>query len=211
MFHTLILRAIKNNYKCRDFYWKRERIDHYSKYKDEVWKPANTKTGIDEFIEVSNYGRVRNKETEHLFKNNTSKGYVHVGITYKNIKEPFSVHRLVAQSFLKNKFGKKAQVNHKDKNITNNHVDNLEWLDSGSHSLKDKAVSVTEICSDNSIIVHNSILEAGKARNVDPGQISSAISSKIRCKNSHWIRTKDFNEDKLEEIKLKNLKKRKSN
>ena len=35
------------------------------------------------------------------------------------------IHRLVAQAFLPNE---KEQVNHKDGNKLNNHVDNLQWV-----------------------------------------------------------------------------------
>ena len=53
-------------------------------------------------------------------------------------KEQLSVHRLVALHFLPNPYGH-PQVNHKDGNKENNHVDNLEWCsaqDNAQHALK---------------------------------------------------------------------------
>lgn len=191
--HSWISKAAKGeDTKVGGYYWKREKIDHYNKYKDEIWKPTNTKTDIDEFVEVSNYGRVRNKNTNHLYKTNTLNQYENINIKNGNTKRPLKIHRLVAQSFLKNEAGEKAHVNHKDKNIINNHVDNLEWLNPKEHMLKDHAVSVTEVCEDGTVRVHNSIVEAGQARNVNPGQISSVIASKGRCRKSYWFRTKEY-------------------
>lgn len=55
------------------------------------------------------------------------KGYekVDLKINGKRIRN-LSVHRLVAQTFIPNPFNF-PQVNHKDENKLNNHVDNLEW------------------------------------------------------------------------------------
>ena len=44
--HNTILDPTRNEYKkVGRYYWRREKIDHYNKYKDEIWKPTNTKTG----------------------------------------------------------------------------------------------------------------------------------------------------------------------
>lgn len=45
--------------------------------------------------------------------------------TYGN-RSTLKVHRLMALTFLANPYGKQ-QVNHKDKDVTNNCIDNLEW------------------------------------------------------------------------------------
>ena len=51
------------------------------------------------------------------------KGYLQVCLTNKNT---YSIHRLVALTFIENKENK-PEVNHKDGNKSNNHVSNLEW------------------------------------------------------------------------------------
>ena len=81
-----------------------------------------------ENYEVSSFGKVRNKNTGRILKQACSEGgYKHVGLFSSNkIRKTPAVHRLVALSFLENPENK-PHVNHKDKNRSNNHLDNLEW------------------------------------------------------------------------------------
>jgi hypothetical protein len=67
----------------------------------------------------SSYG----KELKQQLRN----GYLAVPLPCKKRKRtvPHSVHRLVAECYIPNPENK-AQVNHKDGNKLNNHVDNLE-------------------------------------------------------------------------------------
>lgn len=53
-------------------------------------------------------------------------GYLEVGM-YQDGKRYFRrVHRVVAEAFIPN-LDHLPQINHKDGNVKNNHVDNLEW------------------------------------------------------------------------------------
>ena len=64
----------------------------------------------------------------YVFKNNlTTSGYYSVHL-YKECgkRTPKMIHRLVAEHFLPNP-NNYPQVNHKDENKLNNHIDNLEW------------------------------------------------------------------------------------
>ncbi len=83
--------------------------------------------------QVSNTGSVRSVINNHgdscikVLKQRVSKfGYSRVTLYFNKSPRNFFVHRLVAESFLKNEYGL-PQVNHKDENKLNNHVDNLEW------------------------------------------------------------------------------------
>lgn len=78
---------------------------------------------------VSTTGEVRNKKTGRLMMGSKQNGYRFLCL-YINKDTPKMnrlVHRMVAQTFLDNPDNKPV-VNHKDTNIWNNCVDNLEWV-----------------------------------------------------------------------------------
>lgn len=101
-------------------------VNEETSYTNERWRL------IRNFInyEVSDFGRVRNKETHCIIKPQLgSSGYLTVRIRKHHgdyDKPALNVHRLVAEAFLDGG-GSDLQVNHKDGNKLNNHVDNLEW------------------------------------------------------------------------------------
>ena len=95
----------------------------------EIWK--NIK-GWEELYEVSNLGNVRNKTNKKLIVGDVNNaGYHRVCLYNKNNKpkkQRFFRHRLVAEHFLDNT-NNLEEVNHIDKDRSNNSVFNLEWCD----------------------------------------------------------------------------------
>lgn len=91
----------------------------------EIWKDV---VGYEGWYEVSNMGRVRNKQTKHireLWKN--KKGYCLIRLYYKAKSKSFHVHRLVATAFIgKPQFNQ--QINHKNGVKAFNRPENLEWV-----------------------------------------------------------------------------------
>jgi len=103
---------------------------------EEHWKEIKNYKG---YYEVSNLGNVRSLNrsyTDSLGRYVTKKGriqkkyirrnYYSVWLYKDNKSTPFSIHRLVALSFVNN-YKNKNYVNHIDGDKLNNHFLNLEW------------------------------------------------------------------------------------
>ena len=101
---------------------------------NEVWKIIDHPSiGYYPNYMVSNKGRVKSLNylgspgEERILKPRNNKSYFYVALCRKGEKQKnFSVHRLVAFSFLENPENLPC-VTHKDENPSNNCVENLEW------------------------------------------------------------------------------------
>jgi hypothetical protein len=83
--------------------------------------------------EVSNLGKVKNRKTGRILKAHLNGGYLIVGLSCKGKTHSHSVHQLIALTFIDNPENK-PQVNHIDKDGTNNKVSNLEWCTSAENN-----------------------------------------------------------------------------
>lgn len=99
---------------------------------EEVWKDIK---GFEGEYQISNYGRFKSflGEINGKIRKTTDKNgwYLTVNLRHKNNpkkgKVTVRIHRLVAMYFIPNP-NNLTEVNHKDLNKQNNHVDNLEWV-----------------------------------------------------------------------------------
>ena len=96
----------------------------------EVWKQINN---YDKY-EVSTLGNVRNSNTGRILKLTCKGGYLTTGLSKNSNGKTLPVHRLVALAFIDNPENK-LQVNHKDKNRSNNNVSNLEWSTASENNI----------------------------------------------------------------------------
>ena len=99
-------------------------LDYLSKREEEVW-------AFHPYLEnivVSNTGKVKNYNTNHIIKQRKNAGKYNVcSIKVGKITKSFIVSRLVAQTFL-DYCGNEYEVNHIDGDKNNNNLTNLNWL-----------------------------------------------------------------------------------
>ena len=113
--------------------------------KGEKWKLIK---GFPKY-KISSYGRVlsldfaRSGEEKLLQPTKIERGYLQVCLANNGTKEKFLVHRLVAEAFLKNPENL-PQINHKDGNLGDNSVGNLEWCEMKCNNVSGTPLSRSE-------------------------------------------------------------------
>lgn len=93
----------------------------------EEWKEV---VGFDGYF-VSSIGSIKSlkrKKPKLLIPDLNKEGYLRVSLSNDGKVSRFSIHRLVAMHYIKNREDKPF-VNHKDGNKQNNSKPNLEWCD----------------------------------------------------------------------------------
>lgn len=108
----------------------------------EEWKDIN---GYENLYQVSNYGRVKRKQSlvatgikhsdkrnvkEKILKQNLKRnGYLTVDLSKDNKVKTISIHRLVAMAFLENDNPQEKKfIDHINCNKQDNRANNLEWV-----------------------------------------------------------------------------------
>lgn len=157
--------------------------------------------------EVSNLGKVRNKKTKRILKPGCKGGYHVVGLSHNGKTKTFSVHQLVGLCFIENSENK-PQINHIDKDRSNNSISNLEWCsaaENNAHKCLTLQVKTNQhlkiwrvdITTCEKLELYNSIQDAAKwcvengyafsEHNVR-GNISCAVNGKYKSSSGFkWI------------------------
>ena len=152
----------------------------------EIWKNID---GYEGLYQVSNLGRVKSLEkfiydtinrTQHnkerILKPGKSKtGYLQVILCKDRKIKTFSVHRLVAMTFLENPNNLET-VHHIDEDKTNNKVSNLEWTTQKKNVQYSCGIKIK--CLDiktNETIYFSSINEAANFLNTECSVISYSL------------------------------------
>ena len=153
----------------------------------EVWKDVS---GFDGLYKVSNTGKVKrsfvNGKERILSGRKDKDGYIEVILSKAQHKSYFRIHRLVAKAFIPNPDGK-PMVNHKDKNVQNNAVTNLEWVTASENVVhgyctgrKVRKRPVVQYTKNMDFIAFwNSIREAGQALCINEHNINSCCNDKL--------------------------------
>lgn len=104
----------------------------------DLWKDIPNFEGL---YQASTNGKIRSLYKDKILKQEISKnGYCKIMLCKDKKRKLFSVHRLIAKTFL-NDYDNNLQVNHKDGNKQNNHIENLEMVTAKEnirHSFKNK-------------------------------------------------------------------------
>ena len=78
-------------------------------------------------ISTRNRRIVLDEPKQLKIQTNSRTGYSYIVLNSGKFKKGFSIHRLVAETYIKNPLNL-PEVNHKNKNKTDNSVSNLEWV-----------------------------------------------------------------------------------
>jgi len=115
----------------------------------EIWKDIKEFEGL---YQISNLGNVKslgnfNLRKEKILKQNFSKcGYKTVCLSKQNKYKTYTIHRLVANSFIVN-IKNKPCVNHLNGIKKDNRVENLEWCnisENTKHAYKNGLINVSK-------------------------------------------------------------------
>ena len=113
--------------------------------KGEKWKLIK---GFPKY-KISSYGRVlsldfaRSGEEKLLQPTKIERGYLQVCLANNGTKEKFLVHRLVAEAFIPNPENL-PQISHKDGDLSDNSVGNLEWCEMKCNNVSGTPLSRSE-------------------------------------------------------------------
>ena len=145
----------------------------------EVWKDIKSYEGL---YQVSNKGNIYSIRKNKLFKLNTNKfGYYCVSLYKNSTTKTYTIHRLVAETFIPNP-NNKPEVDHINTIKTDNRVENLRWCnhkENMNNTTSHKHYNKRAVKCTTTNKVFNSIKEASRYYNL-------ADSSIIRaCKNNN--------------------------
>ena len=136
-----------------------------------------------------------------MAQNNDQNGYKLTKLRNKNKIVTAKVHRVVAEAFLPNTENK-PQVNHKDGNKANNHVDNLEWVTASENIRHAKSLGLQCECPNRQkveqwkdgelIAVYNSLKEAEQKTGIGWTGISGVTRGTRKTAGGYyWKRCND--------------------
>ena len=103
---------------------------------NEIWKPVK---GFESRFKISNFGRLLSINGKYggekiLTLGIANDGYVSVQLRSKPLQRRCRLHQLVAEHFLeKPATSERLEIDHKDCNRANNHVNNLRWVTVNEH------------------------------------------------------------------------------
>ncbi len=176
-------------------------------------------TALEDFKQIPGYenyliskeGKIYSKKSRKLLKQNIERfknfgRYIEIGLRKDSKETKFKVHRLVALTYISNPKNKET-VNHKDGNIYNNFVKNLEWatqqeqvahcVNTGLKKNKQCSSAVVKISKNGSVTHYDSVTDASKKEKINQPNISRWLTGERNPKDgSKWVYKKDHEMEK---------------
>lgn len=176
---------------------------------EEIWKDI---PGYEGLYQASNLGNIKSLKREHYIPSINKKiwilkekilkqalckdGYKIVVLTRNKKRKTYTVHKLIAMTFIP-KIKNKTQVNHKDGNKLNNSIKNLEWCNNSEnirHAYNNNLIDITKKykkinqydLEGNFIKQWNSMKEAGEKLNICRQNISMCCRG-LRKKTNNYV------------------------
>ena len=107
---------------------------------NEIWKDIPNYEGLYQASNLGNIRSIRFNKIKLLISAFNNCGYKYNCISFKKNKKNYSIHRLVAKTFIPNPENK-PNINHINGIKADNRVENLEWVthsENQIHALKNK-------------------------------------------------------------------------
>lgn len=172
----------------------------------ELWKPIKE---YEEQYQISSFGRVKSmhKKSKKILKQSLRGEYLGIQLNKNSKGVTFSIHRLVALSFLKNDDSTKI-VNHRDGNKLNNHILNLEWItqkENRKHAeindlFSPKCLKVSQYSKDKKTLIKtfNSVKEAMDLTGISDSKICMVCKGKRNQTGGYFWKYTNFNYKELD-------------
>lgn len=161
----------------------------------EAWKDI---IGYEGLYQISDHGRVKSlpkrkgkgvgyaTDERILRPSINSRGYCNVVLCKGGKTRTFALHRLVAESFIDNP-SELPEVDHMDRDKTNNHVDNLRWATVSENNIN-RENGIPVVCVETGK-VYASAQAAGKELGLHGTSITACCNKKPyhhTCGGYHW-------------------------
>lgn len=161
----------------------------------EIWRDI---PGYEGLYQVSNFGQVKSlpkrkgrgfgyATSEKILRHSVnSRGYCNIVLCKNGKTETFAIHRLVAENFIDNSLGL-PEVDHQDRDKTNNHVGNLRWVTRLENNLN-RQNGFPVVCVETGIVYDNAAT-AGKENGLAATSILACCKNRPHhhtCGGYHW-------------------------
>lgn len=138
----------------------------------------------EDLYEVSDTGLVRNKVSGKILKPGRNNGYLYVNLCKNGKYKSIRIHRLVAEAFIPNPLNL-PEIDHIDKNRSNNNVDNLRWVNHQENIDYSKSKPVCQYALDGRLLnTYKSAVDAARQTGINRQSINNCCLGRTGYKSA---------------------------